>query len=210
MPDEFDERIGPSNREEHTSLTEAHKTLNRKFVIHILPIKALESSTIEHRDKSALIACSSRTVRLKRAVYSNNFCAVSFADVSSPDQHNAMQEGHALLIRNFILGLKDEITDLYICCDSAESRSPAIAAAILTVSGLPDDCVWKNPFYAPNVLVYQRTCNAFGVNIPKRLIDEKKQINEQAYRFAQEKHGDSSFSRWQTIDMNTLEMNMKQ
>ena len=210
MPDEFDERIGSSNREERTSLTEAHIQLKRKFVIHILPIKGLESSTIEHRDKSALIACSSRTDRLKRAVFSNNFCAVSFADVSSPDQHNAMREGHALLIRDFVLSLKDEITDLYICCDSAESRSPAIAAAILTVYGFSDDCVWKNPFYAPNVLVYQRICNAFGVNITKRLIDKKMHINEQAYRFAQERHGSSSFSRWQTIDMNTLEIKMKQ
>lgn len=184
-------------------MEELRKTAKR-IRIHILPVKGLTEDTIENKDASALIACSSRPVRLRRALFSDNFCALTFADVTEPDSHNAMQDGHAALIRDYLLGLNTSITDLYICCDSGESRSPAIAAAILTVSGLSDDIIWKNPFYSPNTLVYKRVCNAFGVDIPEEDLIRKKRVNEQAYRDAKQKKTPGVFSRWQIVDMNTL------
>ena len=179
--------------------------MNKRFVIHVSSIKGLEYSTMEHEYKNGLIACSSRPVQMKKDIFFNNFCAVTFADVSSPDQHGAMQDGHARIIRDYILGLSDEITDLYICCDSGESRSPAIVAAILTVSGLSDACIWENPYYTPNALVYQRVCSAFGMHISDAVIARKKWNNRQAYRSAQKKHGACAFSRWQSIDMKTMD-----
>lgn len=178
--------------------------LKKRFILHVMPIKGLSEQSIENKETSALIACSSRPVRLRRALFSNHFCALSFADVSEPDLHNAMQEGHAALIRDYFLGLSDNIADLYICCDSGESRSPAIAAAILTVSGLSDDCIWRNPFFVPNTLVYKKVCCAFGIPQPETVVVEKKQLNQQAYRNAQHHQDTLGFCRWPIIDMKKL------
>ena len=187
--------------EKPNQLPSERRLLSDRFTLHILPIKALEENTIANKDTAALIACSSRPVRLERALFSENFCALTFADVTDPAMPNAIQEGHAALIRDYVLGLGEGKTDLYICCDSGESRSPAIAAALLTAAGLPDEVIWRNPFYSPNILVYRRICAAFGITIPDRVLAAKKSSSENAYVEAQKQRSGGRYSRWQVIDM---------
>lgn len=167
--------------------------------IHVLPIKGLSDEVIENISTSAVIAISSVPERLGR-VGLYNWCALSFADVENPDMKDAFTINHATLIKNFILELPSILTDLYICCDSGESRSPAIAAVLLILSGRSDDCVWNNPFYKPNLLVYRVMCKAFGIIITEEELFAKKQQNEQALSNAIESADVHNFKRWEIYD----------
>ena len=58
-----------------------------------------------------------------------------------------------------------DFSRLYVCCDSGESRSTAMAAAIMRHYGASDKSIWENPYYHPNILVYKEQLRAFGIHI---------------------------------------------
>ena len=70
---------------------------------------------------------------------------------------------HRHIIR-FLRQLPKSVTDLYVCCSKGGSRSPAVAAAVLRMSGRSDKAVWDNPYYVPNWLVYQSLVKNGGVS----------------------------------------------
>lgn len=179
----------------------------RKFRIHICPIKGIPWERIHDNEKSAIVICSTTNLSSQyEDVSPERLCAVGFADVTDPELPLAIKEEHAAMIRGFILQLSPEISDLYLSCDCGESRSPAVAAAIITAVGAPDDMVWQNPFYHINTLVYRCVCRAFGINMDAKDIIRKKSINELAFRNAMKKQSDLGFSRWQTLDMDLSEI----
>ena len=104
-----------------------------------------------------------------------------------------------MAIIKFINRLPDEVTDLYICCSKGQSRSAAVAAAILRMSGRSDDPVWLNPFYDPNTLVYYRLCKQAGIPITPEEVQLRKEQNEKAYLELQEGKP-TKYERWQIID----------
>ena len=70
---------------------------------------------------------------------------------------------HALVILEFFLSTPGD-ADIFICCDSGESRSAAIAAALKRYQGESDREIWNSNDYHPNILVYEICCGVFGLN----------------------------------------------
>ena len=95
--------------------------------------------------------------------------------------------------------LPDEVTDLYVCCSKGQSRSAAVAAALLRMSGRSDDPVWLNPYYNPNTLVYYRLCREAGILVTPLEVQIKRKQNEKAYLDLQEGKP-TKFERWQIIE----------
>ena len=171
--------------------------------IHIYPIKGLNEDMLAQYEFPALILCSSRVSRLVKALFADNFCVVSFLDTIDVNDEGAIQPQHADTIISFIYSLDSsttKITDLFICCDGGDSRSPAIAAAILRLLGKDDRVVWENPFYTPNILVYYRMCRAFGITVSWEDVLKLRQVSDEAYREAQRNNGQTSHKRWEVLE----------
>ncbi len=81
-----------------------------------------------------------------------------------------------------------DIGTLYVCCDSGESRSTALAAAILRYFGRSDMGIWKNPHYHPNTLVYSKQMLAFGKRVCKMRLKYLEYVNRRAFRRAHEEY----------------------
>lgn len=167
--------------------------------IHVLPIKGLSDEILEDISTSAVIAISSVPERFRRVGF-YNCCVLSFQDIENPNMKDAFSINHALLIKKFILELPINTRDLYICCDSGESRSPAIAAALLTVSNRSDERVWNNPFYKPNLLVYRVMCRVFGKIISEEELIAKKKQNEEALARTIRNGRVDNYKRWEIYD----------
>ncbi|MBR1969083.1 MAG: hypothetical protein IKA17_01875 [Clostridia bacterium] len=73
---------------------------------------------------------------------------------------------------------------IYVCCDSGESRSTAMAAAIMRYYGKSDKEIWTNPHYHPNLLVYKEQLYAFGIKVGKLRLRYLKYINNRALKKA--------------------------
>lgn len=52
-----------------------------------------------------------------------------------------------------------------VCCDSGQSRSTAMAAALTRYFGGDDLPIWENPQYHPNRLVYRSQLQVFGIEV---------------------------------------------
>lgn len=83
----------------------------------------------------------------------------------------------------YVKGLTD-VDTLYCCCDAGESRSPAVAAAVMRYFGLDDMLVWKNPHYHPNVLVFEMLSDALGAAVSDEEKDFRFYTNQKAFRDA--------------------------
>ena len=169
-----------------------------KLKIHIYPVKGLSESMLADTIFPALIVCSSRWPRLNKARFMDNFCALHFQDIIDIKDDDAFRMAQAEMIRDFLIGLPEEISDLFICCDGGDARSPSIAAAIMRFIGRSEEKVWNNPFYTPNILVYFRLCCAFGIQISWEEALEKNKQNDLAYRNAQE-NCETSYERWEIL-----------
>lgn len=71
---------------------------------------------------------------------------------------------------------------LYVCCDSGESRSTAMAAAIMRYYKRSDKQIWTNPRYHPNMLVYKKQCEVFGERVSGFRMKYLRFINKAALR----------------------------
>lgn len=125
--------------------------------ILISPIKAvineIESSTAFY------ILCSSHAWDNSAP----NAVELHFLDTKDKTNPFAFKPSHASIILEFFLSTPRD-ADIFICCDSGESRSAAIAAALRQYQGQSDSEIWNSKEYHPNSLVYEICCEAFGVN----------------------------------------------
>lgn len=77
------------------------------------------------------------------------------------DGPGAFSDEDAAQFAAFMRNLGPEIDTLYCCCDAAQSRSPAVAAAASRYYGIDMmDSIWRNPHYKPNMLVFEKLCAA--------------------------------------------------
>ena len=173
----------------------------KKYIIHILAIPAIGPEVLDiPMSQCAIIACTDRDNKYLYLFPEKQKCVMPFADIEEPDNPFAIRGAHARAIIRFLRQLPDEVTDLYVCCSRGSSRSPAVAAAILRMSGRKDDIVWKNPFYVPNKLVYQVICREFGLFAPGWYVKRKAEHNWQCYMKAA-RYGDTGgYERWQIIE----------
>ncbi len=169
-------------------------------VIHILGRRALNGAVIDLPEQSAAIICTDQDNEYPNVPGLTEKLFVCFSDVDSADSLGSFNMEHAERIVQFLKGLPREVTDLYICCAAGESRSPAIAAAILRASRRSDIDVWLNPYYHPNILVYQTLCRAFGIENSPQDMEKLILLNKEAFRAALDNHGKSQYERWQILE----------
>lgn len=148
--------------------------------IHIMPNKQFKDILIKDRNLYAIL-CSSYEFD-EHKYMGNNVLKLNFQDVTKRDRPDCFKTEHAERIRKFLD--QNNINELYVCCDSGESRSTAIAAAIMQYCNRDDKIIWKNPFYHPNVLVYKILCCNLGVFMPGLRVAFRKYLNERAFRRA--------------------------
>ena len=152
------------------------------FEIMVCPVKQLYMLACDgDMSDVAAIAVSSYTIcEEKLSVFSKKLC-LSFDDITNAAVSSAFTEDKAKQIAEYVKKLPDDLDTLFVCCDSGQSRSSAMAAAILRYKALDDMRIWKNPKYHPNPLVYKLLCQAFNINVTDEEIDDKIKINEQAF-----------------------------
>lgn len=173
----------------------------KKYTIHILAIPAIKPEIFDIPvSKCAIIACTERDNENLKLFPDNQRCIMPFADVEDPDYYLAIKGAHARAIIKFLRQLPDEVTDLYVCCSKGGSRSPAVAAAVLRMSGRDDKVVWENPYYVPNWLVYQVICREFGLFAPDWYVEHLVELNRKCYLDSVRKGNAGKYERWQIID----------
>lgn len=154
-----------------------------RFQIRICSIKELFLIAKQVRlHHAAAILCSSYPINQEKVKQIPHAICLSFDDIVDETRDRAFDLDKAEHIRCFLETLDPSVQALYICCDSGESRSAAIAAAIMRHFGMNENCVWENPHYHPNPLVYRLMCKAFGIFQPKFLVLQKVRKNRKALR----------------------------
>ena len=88
----------------------------------------------------------------------------------------------ATAFADFVKNLEADV--LYCCCDAGESRSPAVAAAVMRYFGLDDLQIWRNPHYHPNLLVFEMLAAALGAAVSDEEKDFRFYTNQKAFRDA--------------------------
>jgi len=173
----------------------------KKYTIHILAITAIAPEVFDiPMSRCAIIVCTDRGNKYLGLFPERQICVMPFIDVEDAVHPLAIRGAHARAIIRFLRQLPDEVTDLYVCCSKGGSRSPAVAAAILRMSGRNDNVVWKNPFYVPNKLVYQVICREFGLFAPDWYVERKVELNRQCYLNASQNSDAGEYERWQIIE----------
>ena len=74
--------------------------------------------------------------------------------------------------------------NIYICCDSGESRSMAIAAAVMRFYNRSDKIIWNNPHFHPNLLVYELMCKSMRLSCSKLRLLYNKKVSDYALKKA--------------------------
>ena len=170
-----------------------------KLKIHISSIMALNETTFpENSGDYAVINCAERKNKILSAYPPPLLLQLSFADTANENDPRCFSAEHGKKIKFFVESLPQTVSDLFIFCDAGESRSTAIAAAILLAFGRSDDAVWNNPFYHPNTFVFGRLCEAFGIELTEEQIASKKRQSEDAFKNAV-KNG-TQYKRWEAIE----------
>ena len=87
---------------------------------------------------------------------------LQFIDTEDPNKSSAFTWEQAVVLRDFLANLPEQITTLYCCCDWGQSRSAGLAAACMTALGQDCEWVFRCSAYSPNILVYATLCKALG------------------------------------------------
>ena len=151
------------------------------YEIIICPIKQLYQYA-EDGDMSdvAVLAVSSYDINEDRLKGFGRSLCLNFADVTDGAESSAFKKGIADEIAAYVKDLPAQLDTLFVCCDSGESRSTAMSAAIMRYNGMDEMLIWKNPHYHPNTLVYSMLCDALGVPVSKVELQAKHWTSEKA------------------------------
>ena len=149
--------------------------------IQICPIKRLyqilaETGTVK---AGAVLSSSSDINDAKLQGISYVFRQYEDLDYESPGRSFSREDAKAFA--DFLTEQETPIDTLYCCCDAGESRSPAVAAAVMRYLGMDDMAIWQNPRYHPNMLVFDMFTQALGVAIDDTRKDDLFQTNRTAF-----------------------------
>lgn len=125
-------------------------TMNATPNIHISPARSIAGDI---QPDCGYIIVSSGEEHNHLGVFSN-VLLLTFADTECEEHPDAITAFDIQKIREFIETCNT--TDVVIACDAGESRSPAVAAALMVLLGEDDSYIWKSNDYRPNTLVYRR------------------------------------------------------
>ncbi len=109
------------------------------FEIIICPIKRLyELSEDGDMSDVAVLAVSSYDIdETKLKVFCKTLC-LSFADITDNVSPLAFKKDTAEKIADYVKSLPKQLDTLFVCCDSGESRSTAMSAAIMRYCGMDE------------------------------------------------------------------------
>ena len=151
--------------------------------IVVCPLKRLNEISKSDTSRRAAVISSSA---YPEAAYLPDFPYVLrvYEDIDREIPGRSFSKEDAEDIASFVMSQLDLTDALYICCDAGESRSPAVAAAIMRYQGADDVKIWKNPHYHPNMHVFLRLCEALGVSVSDGEADALMYENMKAFRDA--------------------------
>ena len=111
----------------------------------------------------------------------NNKLILNFDDITTVSSQS-FNTRFAKEINKFVTNINFEKYKLFVCCDSGESRSSAVAAAILRKYKQDEKLIWKDYTYRPNILVYKILCDEFELKNSKIRLRYLKHINDIALK----------------------------
>lgn len=155
------------------------------YEILICPVKKLYELALEgDMCEVSAIAVSSYEVDVNKLRGLQSVITFDFDDIIDENDDRAFSSMDAYKIAEFVKSLPECTDTLFVCCDSGESRSTAMAAAIMRYNELDEMKIWKNPHYHPNPLVYHKLCNAFSIKITDMELRGRVCLNEKAFENA--------------------------
>ena len=141
------------------------------YRLHVRAFRALRAEQLAHPiERCAIIICTDDNNPVATLFPEMQRITLPFADVTNAHRPDAFHASDAHALVQFVYSLPDRVTDLYICCHRGESRSAAVAAALMLASGTSDRTIWNDPHYHPNPLVFSILCRAFGIFMPSPLV----------------------------------------
>lgn len=159
------------------------------YSIEICPVRKLYAIAAEaDLSECAAIVVSSYDINMDKLQGIANLLTMNFDDVSA-EQSNSFNDEQAGKMQAFVDSLPNNIDTLFVCCDSGESRSPAIAAAIMEHNGIDHMAIWKNPKYHPNPYVCAMLCTAFEVSEVEQEVKTWVEVNNKAFKDAKKDGG---------------------
>lgn len=152
------------------------------MTVQICPIKRLYQILAEKNiGKYGAIISSASVIDVEK-VHCIPYVFRQYEDLDYECPGRSFSHVDATAFADFVNNLEADV--LYCCCDAGESRSPAVAAAVMRYFGLDDMQVWRNPHYHPNMLVFEMMTNVLGAEAS----DEEKEFrfytNQKAFREA--------------------------
>lgn len=150
--------------------------------LYICPIKRLLVELDENlpdRKTIAILLSMEDTVHHNLGLL-DSYHKVGVVDTEMEGKPFAFNYDEGLKVKEF-LEVEKDFGRLYVCCDSGESRSTAMAAAIMRYYGRSDKEIWENPYYHPNLLVYRQQLGAFGIKISKFRLKYLKYVSDRAF-----------------------------
>lgn len=156
--------------------------LRKATEMKIVSLKQLYRELEDNKEKNAdAIILTAKELDEEKLEGLRSFIRIPVADTLNKSMPGAFTLKHGIEIGKY-LGKIYDVTLLYVCCDCGESRSTAVAAALLRRFGKSDAEIWKNPMYHPNLLVYKEQCSAFGIKVSALKLRYLKYINDKALR----------------------------
>ena len=152
------------------------------ITIRICPIKGLYQilARQEAGGCAAILSSASEIDTGKLQGIAQVFRQYEDLDYACPGRSFSRRDAAAFA--GFVKNLKADV--LYCCCDAGESRSPAVAAAVMRYFGLDDMQIWKDPHYHPNMLVFEMLADGLGVAVSDEEKDFRLDTNRKAFRDA--------------------------
>lgn len=152
------------------------------MTIRICPIKRLYQIFADgNTDKCGAIISAASEIEISKLL-GIPYVFRQYEDLDYECPGRSFSRADATAFAEFIKNVKADV--LYCCCDAGESRSPAVAAAVMRYFGLNDLPVWKNPHYHPNMLVFEMLADALGKSVSDEEKDYRSYINQKVFRDA--------------------------
>ncbi len=107
-----------------------------------------------------------------------------YEDLDREVPGRSFSEADAKAFADFVRNLSGWVDTFICCCDAAQSRSPAVAAAVCRYFGQPDHPIWSDPSVCPNMLVFDLLTIALGIPVSDMEKDALLYENRQAFRKA--------------------------
>ena len=149
------------------------------YEIEVCPVKKLYDIAYDgDMSQVSAIVISSYEVKKDLLCGFQSLLVLHFADTEDGTRQDCFDEKRADEIADFVNSLPEDTDTLFVCCDRGESRSAAVAAAILRYNDENEYALWDNPAYHPNPLVYRLTRLAFlSYEVEKRVERSKTALS---------------------------------